>query len=126
MFVDKRSSERIARKSRVTLALYPLSQKNGLPVSMEARLVDVSRGGLCAEMPITLEKGESVKIRMKFEAGHIVSQNLLGFESDGVVRWSRNEPERGQCRMGIEFQNTSKANREAWLFFIGRARASLF
>ena len=126
MYSQKRGNERIARKGRIKLTVYPLKEEKGFPLSIEARLEDVSCGGLCVQMPLTLEKDDEVRISMDLPSSQIVSSRLLKFETEGVVRWSRNVPEKGVCRLGIEFKRPSKAAQEAWQNFIGRNRPSLF
>ncbi len=123
MYYEKRNTGRIKRKDRIRLTLFPLAARADLPVSVETLVVDVSKGGICVDIPFVFEKGQKARVQMQLPTTNIGASRFMNFESEGIVRWSKNDTRRGWCRIGVEFVNTRKVSLDLWHDFISRYRA---
>ena len=90
----------------------------------KGRLIDVSKGGLCIEVPVALAKGRRVNLKMNIETVTLMSTLKVPFTVDTTVRWCK-EIKPDVYQLGLQFEKLSKAQADQWASFMGRWRTTL-
>ena len=120
MRMNQRSSERVRRTNRVVVRVVQL----GSETEIDAKLVDVSSGGVGFETGAKLEPGERLRVRVTIETTRIISQFAGFVEGSAVVR-RLEEKAPGAWLVGAAWEKMDRAEREKWLQFMGNARPLL-
>jgi hypothetical protein len=66
------------------------------PARVEARLVDLSRGGMQVAAPLPLTKGENLRV-------HLADEHAPEFQTEAVVRWVRLTEDGLAWNLGLQF-----------------------